>query len=75
MFQKQSTKIQVKFNERLELFIENKTHPLLNIHSLSGEWIGCKSINITGDIRAVFEEIHESHVEFVAIGNHSELYS
>jgi len=45
------------------------------LHSLSGEWFGCKSINITGDIKAVFEEVEDDLVEFTAIGSHSDLYS
>ena len=75
MFNKQSRQIQDKFNERLMLLIKNQTHSLLNTHLLHGEWLGCKSINITGNIRAVFEEIGENHIEFIAIGSHSELYS
>ena len=75
MFNKQSRKIQDKFNERLLFFIKDRAHPLLNMHPLHGEWLGCKSINITGNIRAVFEEIGENSVEFVAIGSHPELYS
>ena len=75
MFNKQPRKIQDKFGERLELLIENKTNPVLNTHALSGEWQSCKSINITGDIRAVYEEVSKDHIEFIAIGSHSELYS
>lgn len=75
MFKKHPIWIQNKFGERALLFIENQYNPLLNNHSLSGSWIGHRSINITGDIRAVFEHISDSHVEFVAIGTHSELYS
>ncbi len=55
--------------------MKNPHHPLLYKHSLNGEWAQCKSINITGDIRAVFEEITDNHFEFVAIGSHSKLYS
>jgi len=50
--------------------IEN--HPLLNNHPLDGIWIGCRSINITGDFRAVYEELGNDNFEFVAIGTHSE---
>ena len=74
-YSKQSSQIKDKFIERQGLFVTNLFHPLLNNHRLSGEYAGCRSINITGDIRAVFEELSENHVEFVAIGSHSELYS
>ncbi|MBI5078256.1 MAG: type II toxin-antitoxin system mRNA interferase toxin, RelE/StbE family [Candidatus Yonathbacteria bacterium] len=75
MLRKQSKVIQEKFYERLALFIKNPHYPLLNNHALGGEWDGCRSINVTGDIRAVFEEIDDKHVEFADIGSHSELYS
>ena len=74
-YSKQSPKIKNKFIERQSLFVANHFHPFLNNHQLSGQYVGCKSINITGDIRAVFEEININHIEFVAIGSHSELYS
>ena len=75
MFKKQSLLLQNKFEERLALFTVNQYHPLLNNHALQGEWAGCRSINITGDIRAIFEEITNNNIEFVAFGSHSELYS
>ncbi len=75
MFKIQSLLLQNKFEERLALFVENQYHPLLNNHSLQGEWAGCRSINITGDMRAIFEEIAENNFEFIAFGSHSELYS
>jgi len=75
MFKKQSVSTQDKLEERITMFMENPNYSLLHNHALAGEWIGCRSINITGDIRAVFEEITAGHVEFIAIGSHSELYS
>lgn len=72
---KQPLVIREKFYTKLALFIKNSQHPLLGNHALHGEWDGCRSINITGDIRAVFEEVDDEHVEFVDIGTHSELYS
>lgn len=75
MFRKLSTRFQNQFEERIILFVNNPYHPLLYNHSLNGAWIACRSINITGDLRAVYEEISVEHIEFVAIGSHSELYS
>jgi len=75
MFKKHPIWVREKFQERFSLFLEDMYHPLLNNHPLEGEWIGCRSINITGDIRAVFEEVDIGYVEFIAIGTHSELYS
>jgi addiction module RelE/StbE family toxin len=75
MFRKNNTWVQNKFSERISLFIQNKNHPLLNNHPLEVIWVGCRSINISGDFRAVYEEIDNDCFEFVAIGTHSELYS
>jgi addiction module RelE/StbE family toxin len=75
MFKKKNIWVQDKFAEHLLLFTQNINHPLLNNHSLGGEWIGCRSINVTGDLRAVYEELSNDHFEFIAIGTHSELYS
>ena len=51
---KQPQKIREKFKEKRNLFLKDMFHPLLNNHSLGGEYNGCRSINITGDIRAIF---------------------
>lgn len=39
--------------------------PLLNNHSLTGKWRGYRSINITGDWRAIFVEVGENKMTFV----------
>lgn len=75
MFKRCPAFLQNNFEERVLLFMEDTHHPLLKNHSLNGEWKGYSSINITGDFRAVFQEINDEHIEFVAIGTHSELYS
>ena len=75
MFKKHSVKTQNKFEERLGLFMIDQYLPLLHNHALGGEWMGCRSINITGDIRAVFEKTGDDSFEFIAIGSHSKLYS
>lgn len=43
------------FKLRLEIFIEDVNHPLLNNHALLGKLKGYRSINITGDWRAFFK--------------------
>ena len=75
MFNKKDAWAQEKFGERISLFIQSRNHLLLNNHPLDGVWLGCRSINITGDFRAVYEELDNDNFEFVAIGTHSELYS
>ena len=67
-------KIQEKFKERRNLFLEDQFHPLLNSHFLKGEYKGCRSINITGNIRAIFIPKDEDIVVFIRVDTHSELY-
>jgi len=67
--------IKNNFKLRLEIFIQDKNYPLLNNHQLLGELKKYRSINITGDWRAIFEDINNGEVAyFVAIGTHSQLY-
>jgi len=73
-FDKLSIKIQDKFEEKLDLFLQNMFHLLLNNHSLTGKYEGCRSINITGNIRAIFYVKTESGIVFINIGSHPELY-
>ncbi len=72
-FIKLSVKIQDQFYSRIELFIEDKYNVVLNNHSVDPTYPGCRSINITGDYRAIFSEQGDV-VTFVAIGTHSQLY-
>lgn len=73
-FSKLPLKIQDEFEEKLGLFLGNQFHPLLNNHPLTGKYDGCRSINVTGDIRAIFYVKTDGDVVFINIGSHSELY-
>lgn len=65
---------QEKTRERLEIFLDNPYDALLNNHSLKGKYTDYRSINITGDVRAVYKFITENESIFVAIDSHSNLY-
>ena len=73
-FDKLSVKIQDKFEKKLSLFLQNQFHPFLNNHSLIGGYSDCRSINIIGDIRAIFYVKQNGGAVFINIGSHSELY-
>ncbi len=73
-YQKLPKKVQTQFTDRLRLFIEDQGNPLLKMHSLMGEYRGCSSLNVSGDIRAVFKIQTSQIALFIAIGSHSELY-
>ena len=72
-YKKLKTSEKKKFKKRLELFFIDETNPVLNNHSLKGKYLGCKSINITGDLRAVYKK-SGNIATFITIDNHSNLY-
>jgi addiction module RelE/StbE family toxin len=61
--------------ERLKLFVEDPFDPMLNNHPLQGAYKGYRSINIGGDLRAVYRLLSEDSAYFVGLGTHSDLYS
>lgn len=70
-------KIKIAFRNRLELFLKQPFHPLLNNHSLSGKLSGYRSINVTGDWRAIYSIADKEETKvtvFEMIGTHSQLY-
>jgi len=77
-FKKQYGKLtpgqQKRFRERRDLFVENPFHPILNNHRLLGKYKGFRSINVTGDLRVIFEELDDKKVVFHIIDTHSNLY-
>jgi len=72
-FKKLSKKLQDQFKNRVEIFKINQFNPLLNNHSLHHPYEGCRSINISGDFRALYE-ISGDIITFVRISTHSELF-
>ena len=71
--QKLPKNIQARTDIRIRLFITDPFNEILRNHPLSGEYSGCRSINITGDYRIIYEE-NEGIIEFLLIGTHDELY-
>jgi addiction module RelE/StbE family toxin len=72
-YHKTPKKVRDQFKNRLKIFKQNKFDPVLNNHKLTGHYMGYRSINITGDYRAVFEEQGDL-IYFTALGTHSQLY-
>lgn len=72
-YKKLTTKLRDQFRERVLLFQENRFNPLLNNHCVHHPYEGCQSINVSGDVRALFE-INNNSVLFVRVGTHSELF-
>lgn len=76
-YRKSSSKTQDKFDIQLEIFYKDVYDERLNNHELHGKYTNHKSINVTGDIRAVYRKVSMAteDVIFVDIGTHGELYS
>ena len=67
--------IKIAFRNRFSLFINNQFHPSLNNHALSGKLKGYRSINVTGDWRAVYSmDKDKTTAVFELLGTHSQLY-
>jgi addiction module RelE/StbE family toxin len=65
---------QEQFDARLVLFLEDPTDPRLRVHPLKGTFAGYWSMNVNGDLRALYRYDGEEIVIFALIGTHSELY-
>lgn len=77
-YERAGLKIKKAVKERIDLFSNNPFHPKLRNHPLSGKYAGYRSINITGDWRAIFlileEAGSETIISFEMLGTHSQLY-
>lgn len=77
-FEKQYKKLREsekeRFKKRIEIFIKDQLDPILGNHSLRGKYQGYRSINITGDLRAIYKEIKTNTFLFAAIDTHNKLY-
>jgi addiction module RelE/StbE family toxin len=66
-------KIKQAFRDALDLFAENPNHQALRNHPLTGKYAGFRSIDVTGDWRALYR-IESERIIFVEIGTHPQLY-
>jgi len=72
-YRKLPSKIRQQTDDRIRLFVADQLHPLLNNHALGGKYEGCRSINVTGDYRAIYYQRDEIFV-FTRVGTHPQLY-
>jgi addiction module RelE/StbE family toxin len=73
-YKKLPNKLQKQFDERLLLFLEDMTNPVLRVHSLTGSFGGYWSMNVSGDLRALYLKKGDELIIFALIGTHSQLY-
>lgn len=76
-YNKATILIKNAFQLRLYLFMNDHNNSQLHNHPLKGKYKGLKSINITGDWRALYSEKTENGekiIVFILFGTHSQLY-
>ncbi|MDO8657272.1 MAG: type II toxin-antitoxin system mRNA interferase toxin, RelE/StbE family [Candidatus Levybacteria bacterium] len=77
-YKKAGRKIQEKADKVILLFSKNPADYQLRNHLLYGKYQGRRSIDVTGDWRAVYREVKDennnSYAYFIALGTHSQLY-
>ncbi|MDP3992631.1 MAG: type II toxin-antitoxin system mRNA interferase toxin, RelE/StbE family [bacterium] len=73
-FRKLTVAQQNSFAARLDLFVKSPYANTLNSHALKGKFEGYRSINIGGDLRAVYKTLEGDIAFFTDIGSHSQLY-
>lgn len=76
-YRKSPSNIKKAFDRRFETFLRNQSDSILHNHQLIGNYQGYRSINVTGDWRAIYStQIVNGRevVTFELIGTHSQLY-
>lgn len=74
---KTNVRIRKSFKEKILIFAKNPYDSNLNNHELKDEYEGYRSIDITADYRALYEEVNQEDepiAYFFSIGTHKELY-
>ena len=72
-----NVRVRKSFHEKINLFRKDPSNARLRNHALEGVYIGFKSIDITNDYRAIYEEVaigEETIAYFTLLGTHKELY-
>ncbi len=73
-YKKLPKKLQEKVLEKLDIFMADEFNEILGNHKLHGEYAGCRSINITGDLKVIYYEMQKGSYKLVTVGTHPQLY-
>jgi len=73
-YKKLNAKSRQQFLERQALWLENHGDVRLQTHPLKGKFQGYWSMNVSGDLRAIYYQEGDQVVIFALIGTHSQLY-
>jgi len=78
LYKKSDVRIQHAVDEKLRLFSKNPTDLNLRNHALRKPYEGKRSIDITSDWRAIYEEVKDNEEKpiayFITLGTHKTLY-
>lgn len=74
-YAKLSDGVKDKFENQLEVFYGDCFDKKLSNHELHGKYKNHRSINVSGDLRAIYTMLNKDTALFIDIGSHSELYS
>lgn len=72
-YSKLNPKIKRLFKQRVELFRTKPFEVTLRNHALKGKYLGYRSIDISGDVRALYTVKGDIIIIFGFIGTHSQL--
>lgn len=73
-YAKLDPKIKQQFKRRITIFASNPFDARLRNHALRGKFMGYRSIDITGDVRALYMIRGDQVIILGFIGTHSQLY-
>lgn len=73
-YARSNSKVKTSFKQRIELFKANPFDTTLRNHALKGRYLGFRSIDITGNVRALYTTQGDKIIIFAFIGTHSQLY-
>ena len=71
---KGNVKLQDKFWQKVEHFIQDPFEPQLKTHKLTGKLQDLWSFSIDYDLRVIFYFVNEINAVFVDIGSHDEVH-
>ena len=66
-------KTRIRVDDRLRLFAKNPRDTRLRMHPLKGKLSGYYSINVSGDLGAIYKK-DKQVIIFTLVGTHSQLY-
>lgn len=73
-YKKLSPKLQQKTKASITLWARTPNDESLRLHKLSGKMSRFYSIDITGDLRALYEKVGDEVYLYQMVGTHSQLY-